>query len=203
VAFNASKTPIGLATQRYTRVAIGLHWLIAALLALNIAYGLQMERLRGPAELAVFQLHKSVGITVLILTLARIGWRLSHRPPAYHPPLKGWEKWLSKGVHLGFYAIMLALPLTGWAIVSSTPITGPTLLYGVIPWPHLPVFPDLPVAAKHALQKPLRGSHHLLVRLTYALIALHLAGALKHALINRDAVLHRMIPLPFLGRKPS
>src|SRR4051812_26860227 len=117
------------AAGRYSTVAILLHWTIAVLLSLNIWYGLQMEALHGLAKFNVFQLHKSVGITVLVLTLARIGWRLAHQPPPYDPPLIGWEHRLSGVVHFGFYVVMLGLPLTGWAVVSVSPTNIPTLLF--------------------------------------------------------------------------
>jgi cytochrome b561 len=194
---------IGKEARRYAIVAIALHWLIVVLLFANIWEGWQMDNLRGLAKFTVFQTHKSIGITVLVLTLARIAWRLTHRPPPYDPPLIPWEKRLSAVVHIGFYVIMLGLPLTGWAIVSASPTNIPTLLYDTIPWPHLPVLHDLPIATRRGLEDPLKETHHLLVKLTYVLIILHVAGALKHAFISRDGVVHRMIPLPFLRGKKA
>ena len=192
----------GRSRDRYASVAILLHWIIAAILLTNIWYGWQMEELRGLAKFNVFQVHKSLGITVLVLTLARIAWRLTHRPPAYDPPLGRWEHMASKAVHVGFYVVMLGLPLTGWAVVSLSPTNIPTLLFKTIPWPHIGFLHDLPMATRRGLEDPVIESHHLLVKLTYALVILHVAGALKHTLISRDGVLHRMLPLPFLrGRK--
>jgi cytochrome b561 len=193
----------GEAARRYTAVAIILHWLIALLLLTNIWEGWQLDDLRGLAKFTVFQLHKSIGITVLVLTLARIAWRLTHKPPKHVPPLKPWEERLSALVHLGFYFIMLGLPLTGWAIVSVSKTNIPTLLFDTIPWPHLPLLHDLPAATKRGLEDPITESHHLLVKLTYGLIVLHVAGALKHLVVSRDGVVHRMIPLPFLRGKAS
>ncbi|MBN9318113.1 MAG: hypothetical protein BGN86_14570 [Caulobacterales bacterium 68-7] len=198
----ATVAAAGRPRDRYTSVAILLHWVIAALLLTNIWYGWQMEELRGLAKFNIFQLHKSLGITVLVLTVVRIAWRLTHRPPAYDPPLGRWEHLASKAVHVGFYVIMLGLPLTGWAVVSLSPTNIPTLLFKTIPWPHIEFLHDLPIATRRGLEDPVTESHHLLVKLTYALVILHVAGALKHTLVSRDGVLHRMLPLPFLrGRK--
>ena len=193
----------GRSGGRYTAVAILLHWVIATLLLTNIWFGWQMEELRGLAKFNTFQLHKSLGITVLLLTLARIAWRLTHKPPPYGAPLGVWEHRLSKAVHIGFYVIMLGLPLTGWAIVSLSPTNLPTLLYKTVPWPHLGFLHDLPIATRRGLTEPVEESHHVLVKLTYALVILHVAGALKHTLLSRDSVLHRMLPLRFLRAKGS
>ena len=83
---------------------------------------------RTPQDFAITQLHKSVGITILLLSLVRIAWRLTHRPPPEPPGLARWELALSKVTHLGFYFIMIAMPLTGWMIVSASGRGIPTLL---------------------------------------------------------------------------
>jgi cytochrome b561 len=187
--------------DRYTAVAIALHWLIAALILTNIWFGWQMDDLRGMAKFNLIQLHKSVGITILVLTLARIAWRLTNPPPPYDPPLIGWEHRLSSLVHIGFYVIMLGLPLTGWALVSLSPTNLPTLLFKTIPWPHIGFLHDLPIGQRRGLAETASESHHLLVKVTYLLLTLHVAGALKHTFISRDSVAYRMIPLPFLRGK--
>lgn len=189
----AKRARSGRPVDRYTGVAIALHWAIAGLLLFNIWQGWQIEDLRGLAKFELMQMHKSIGITVLALTLARIAWRLTAPPPAYEPPLRGWEHRLSGVVHFGFYAIMLGLPLTGWAIVSLSNI--PTLLYGTAPWPHLSFLHSLPAAERRALSPSVVQSHHVLVWITYALLVLHVAGALKHAFVSRDNVVYRMVPL--------
>jgi cytochrome b561 len=193
----------GQPMDRYTAVAIALHWLIAALLLTNVWFGLQMEEQRGMAKFATMQLHKSIGLTVLILTLARIAWRLTHRPPPYAPPIRRWEHAVSKVVHFSFYLLLLGLPLTGWAIVSLSPTNIPTLLYDTVPWPHLGFLHDLPVSQRRGLEDTASETHETLVTIAYVLIALHVAGALKHAVVDRDGVAHRMIPLPFLRSKAS
>ena len=177
---------------RYTRVAIVLHWLIAALLVFEVGLGLRMEGLKGSAQFTVFQLHKSVGITILLLVMLRIVWRLLHRPPAIVG--KRWERALANGVHAAFYAILLALPLSGWLTVSASKLAIPTLLYGTVPWPHVPGIATLPGTAKEVWREAGEFVHVNLVNLLYALLALHVAGALKHHFVDRDGELARMVP---------
>jgi cytochrome b561 len=200
---DSKRSRAGRPRDRYTTVAIALHWLIAAVLLTNIWYGWQIDDLRGMALFKTMQFHKSLGITVLALTLARLAWRLTAPPPVYDPPIRPWERRASKVVHLAFYGIMLGLPLTGWAIVSLSHTNIPTLLYDTIPWPHLGFLHDLPMAQRRALEDPVIESHHVLVKITYALLVLHVGGALKHAFVDRDGVAFRMIPLPFLRSKAS
>ncbi|MDO7834039.1 YceI family protein [Sphingobium sp. HBC34] len=169
--------------QRYNRAAIVLHWAIAALLAFQISVGWALEDL-GARGFALYQLHKSVGMTVLALTLARIAVRYWKPRPAKLEG--GWQGALASGVHVGLYAFMLGAPLTGWALVSTAKVKVPTLIFGTIPLPHLP----LPAAA-HGLAE---NGHGLLAWLGIALVALHVAGALRHHLLMRDGLIWRMVP---------
>jgi cytochrome b561/polyisoprenoid-binding protein YceI len=169
--------------QRYSLVAIILHWAIAALLAFQISVGWALEDL-GARGFAFYQWHKSVGITILLLTLLRIVVRYWKPRPAKLEG--GWQGALASGVHVGLYAFMLGAPLTGWALVSTAKVKVPTLLFGVIPLPHLP----LPASA-HELAE---GGHGLIAWLGIALFLLHVAGALRHHLLMRDGLIWRMIP---------
>jgi cytochrome b561/polyisoprenoid-binding protein YceI len=184
--------PTTPASRRYTAVAIVLHWLIALAIVFQIILGWRMgEGPKGSAQsFALFQLHKSVGVTILLLSLARLGWRLTHRAPTLDLPR--WEALASRLVHAGFYLIMIGLPLTGWVMVSASRIHIPTLLYGVVPWPHLPILPDLAAGPKQAWRQAGEFSHGALVKLTYGLLLLHLAAVAKHQLIDRDAVFSHM-----------
>jgi len=181
----------------YTRVAVALHWAIAALLVFEVALGLNMEEARGTAKFVVFQLHKSVGITIFLLVLLRIVWRFHRRPPLLN--VTGWERALALTVHGAFYVLLLALPLSGWLIVSTSKIAMPTLLYGTVPWPHLPGFASMAEGARDAWLEAGEFVHFNLVNLLYLLVALHLAGALKHHLIDRDGGLTRMVPSAHIG----
>lgn len=169
--------------QRYSRIAIFLHWAIAALLAFQIAVGWTLEGL-GTHGFALFQIHKSVGISILALTLARIAVRYWKPRPA--PAEGGWQGGLAKAVHGGLYLVMLGGPLTGWALVSTAKVKVPTLIFGIIPLPHLP----LPMST-HDLAA---GWHGLFALIGIALFVLHVAGALRHHILLGDGLLWRMIP---------
>jgi cytochrome b561 len=184
----------------YSAVAIALHWLIALGILTNIGLAWYFGTLKGPEAVAPVQLHKSIGITVLALTLIRVGWRLTHAAPALPEVMQAWEKWAAKTVHFVLYLLMLGLPLSGWAMVSASPLirVHPTVLYGVLHIPAVP-FPGLDSDQLHDTHKLLEKTHELLGWIAYATITLHVAAALKHYLIDRDDVLAHMIP--FLRRK--
>ncbi|HZZ34551.1 MAG TPA: cytochrome b, partial [Caulobacteraceae bacterium] len=164
---------------RYSTVAILLHWTIAALIVLQVVLGLRMGERTTPEAFAVFQLHKSVGITILLLSLARLAWRLIHRPPPEPATLAPWERSLATAVHWAFYIVMLGMPLTGWIMVSTSRVVLPTLLYGAIPWPHLPVLPELAGPEKAVWFNAAKTSHLTIILGAGGLLALHVAGALK------------------------
>jgi len=180
---------------RYTTVAIVIHWLIAAAIIFQIILGWRMgDGPKGPATYALFQLHKSIGVTILLLSLLRLAWKLFN--PAPPPPVDQarWEQVAAKLVHVGFYVIMISLPLTGWIIVSASRVPIPTLLFGTVPWPHLPLLPELAEGAKHAWREAGEIGHGVLVKLTYLLLVLHLGAVAKHQILDRDAVFGHMAP---------
>lgn len=180
--------------ERYTHVAIALHWMVAVLILLNLYLGWRMGWEKGMAQFQTFQLHKSVGITVLALSLVRLGWRLTHRPPPYPRDQARWERVTASVVHWTFYGLMIAMPLTGWIIVSASPLNIPTLLYKTVPLPHLGPIHDLSVATRKAIGANFELAHVLLAYGFAALIVLHVAAALKHQFVDRDAELFRMLP---------
>ncbi|MDB5439782.1 MAG: cytochrome b [Caulobacteraceae bacterium] len=181
--------------DRFSVPAIVLHWTIAGLLLFNIWLGWQFDDAKGLIRFNEMQLHKSVGITVLALSLIRLGLRLVIKPPPLPAQMPRWEKIAALTTHWAFYVVMIGLPLTGWAIVSASPTNIPTLLYKHIPWPHLGFIHDMAMPARKSAEKAFTAAHHLLGKLTYALILLHVGAALKHQFVNRDAVLWRMLPL--------
>lgn len=171
--------------QRYSLGAILLHWLIAAALVFQIVFAESLEGPRGPDLFARFQLHKSVGITILLLSVMRLGWRfVAPRPTSLPGP--GWAVFLSKAVHFGFYVFMIAAPVTGWIMVSTSKTKIETLLFGVVPWPNLPV--------PAALGGPAGFLHHYMPNIAIALLVLHVAGALRHQYMLGHPVLSRMLP---------
>ena len=182
------------AADRYSSVAIVLHWAIAIAILLNLYLGLNYENAHGLAKFQVLQLHKSVGFTVLALSLLRLVWRLVNRPPSLPAEMKRWEKLAAEATHWGFYVIMLGLPLTGWVIVSASPTNIPTLLYKTVPFPHLGFIHALPMASRRAIEDKVGDVHVVMAFLTMAMIVLHVGAALKHQFWNRDGVLYRMAP---------
>ena len=174
-----------MSPQRYSRAAIALHWLIALLLAFQISLGWTLDGPNTPALFARFQLHKSVGILILVLSLARLAIRFARPRPA---PMAGpaWARALASLVHGLFYVVLIGAPITGWIMVSTAKIKVPTLLFGVIPLPHLPV--------SDTLGGPAGNAHGLLAALAVGLFLLHVAGALRHQWLLGKPALQRMIP---------
>jgi cytochrome b561/polyisoprenoid-binding protein YceI len=169
--------------QRYNLGAIILHWLLALALTFQLSLGLGLEYL-GRNGFAQYQLHKSVGIAILALSLLRLIWRLMYRRP---PALEGgFSGWLAKAVHFGLYLFMIGAPLTGWLLVSTERVNVPTMLFGAVHWPHLP--------APHSFNGFAHISHSLLGFLGIALILLHVAGAIRHQWLIRDNLMARMAP---------
>lgn len=181
--------------RRYTTVAITLHWVIAlSIIALLIA-GLVMSEddlLEKSLRFQVIQLHKSLGLTVLVLSFIRLLWRLMHKPPALPPTMPAWEKYAAAATHFAFYILMFALPLTGWALVSTSSWGLPTIWFGLFEWPHLPILSTL--ADKKPANEIFGETHEILAYITIALIFLHVGAAMKHYLWNRDEVLSHMLP---------
>lgn len=171
----------------YSKWAIALHWMIAGLLAFQIGQGLALEaQPQGAEQFAVYQLHKSLGVTILALTIVRLIIRLIvRRPDAVMD--SGWARALSGLVHWSFYSVMILGPLSGWIIVSTARIKVPTLLFGTIPWPHLPV--------GSLWHQPMEQLHEVMAWLAVGLFALHVAGALRHQFAKADHLLERMIPV--------
>ena len=172
-------------TQRYSYTAITLHWLIALLLAFQIALGWALEGNNSPELFARYQLHKSIGISILLLSLARLVIRLFvSRPPASDGP--AWTRALASTVHWLFYLVMILGPITGWLLVSTARVQVPTLLFGLVPWPHLPV--------GRSWHESAESIHGAMAWLAIGLFALHIAGAFRHQWLLGKPELQRMIP---------
>ena len=173
--------------MRYTATAKWLHWLVAALIVANLALGLWMVGLPGitPTKLRAFNWHKWVGVTVFVLASVRLLWRLGHAPPPLPASMRGWERRAAQTSHALLYALLFALPLSGYFYSLSTGY--PIVWFGIIPLPVV-IGPD------PALKPVLVAVHHLLAWAMLAIVAVHAAAALKHHLVDRDDVLRRMLP---------
>jgi cytochrome b561 len=156
--------------------------------------GLAMTHLKlEPTRLfELYQLHKSIGITVFLAAFLRLAWRLSHRPPDLPEAMPAVEKAAATSGHLLLYAFLFALPVTGWALVSASVFNIPTVLYGIVPWPDLPLLPTLD--GKAPLEALLKLAHAYGAYALMALVAVHAAAAFRHHFITGDDVLMRMLP---------
>jgi len=187
--------PASAEKPRYTIVAIVLHWLMALTLVGMVFMGWRMEDMRDLAlsgELTFAEVqtyynwHKTIGISLLVLALARLGWRFTHKVPPMPDTMKPWEKLAARGTHIGFYVVMIAVPVFGWLTASATNFPSYIANNPALQLPHLPV-PD-------SLYEPLGSIHGAGGWVIFCLLALHAGAALKHHFINKDDVLTRMIP---------
>lgn len=183
-----------VASSHYTAVAQALHWLLALGLTAMVVLGLVMTHagLSRLTQFKLYQLHKSIGITILLVALLRLAWRLAHRPPPLPRAMPAWEKGAAHASHVILYALMIGLPLVGWIMVSVSPFNLPTVLYGVVPWPHVPGLAH--VANKPFWEGVAKTVHAYGAYLLIALVGLHAAAALRHHFVLRDDVLARMLP---------
>ena len=181
------------AMQRYTGVAIALHWLIAVAILGTFLLAQYMTNLQlSPAKLKLYSYHKWIGVTIFLLVLMRIAWRLAHRPPLPPASMPAWQHSAASIAHFFLYALTLAIPVSGWLMSSAS---GFQVVYlGVIP------IPDLMAKSKDAAQE-LKQLHEALNWLMVVVVAMHVAAALKHHLIDRDDVMRRM--LPFLKQRSA
>ena len=182
------------ASPRYTGTAIVLHWLLALLILAALGWGLYMVELRlSPWKLKAYAWHKWLGLTIFLLVLARLAWRLTHQPPPLPATLPAWQRLLAGISHALLYLLMLAMPLTGWLMSSAKGFQ--TVYFGVLP------IPDL-LDKNNVLGDALASAHATLAWLLIALLAPHVAAALKHHFIDRDDVLRRMLPfMPSFRKK--
>jgi cytochrome b561 len=202
--------------SRYTAVAIVLHWAVAFAILFNLPLGLWMHARAEHNDISesvfrAFQLHKSVGLTVLALSLVRLGWRLANATPALPEHMPAWERFAAKATHWAFYVLMIALPLTGWLYVSAgwsahtdQPLAAPTRYFGLFHVPDLFGLSHADNAARASAAHFWLPAHGLLGWAMLALAALHVAAALKHQFFDRDAVMAHMVPgLRAPGKQPA
>jgi cytochrome b561 len=173
--------------QRYSRTAILLHWLIALLIIGAFTLGLIMTGIHGfsPTKLKYYSWHKWAGVTVLALAALRLLWRLFNAPPSYPASVTPFQQRAAHGLHLALYVLMFAVPISGYFYTLAAGV--PVVYLGMLPLPVL-IEPDA------ALKPVLQSVHYWLTMGMAALVVLHTLAALKHAIIDRDGVLRRMLP---------
>ncbi len=183
----------GAASKKYHGFSIALHWLLAIALAAVFALGLYMADLPfSPQRLILYNWHKWAGVTILLLSVVRLAWRLTHRPPA-HPQtvvhaMTGWQMRAYHATHALMYALFFVVPLVGWAYSSAVGFS--IVLFGIVPLPDF-------VPVSKPLAELIKPWHKISAFGLAGLVLLHVAAALKHHWIDRDGLLERMLP----GRK--
>lgn len=173
-------------SQRYTRTAIFLHWLVALGLAGTFALGFYMQDLPlSPGKLQLYSWHKWAGVTLLALIVVRLAWRMAHRAPHFPDTMGPTARLAAHAGHWLLYALMLAIPLSGWLMSSAQGFS--VVWFGILPLPDL-------VARDAALGALLKDVH---VTLNYTLLIAvigHICAALMHHFVRKDTVLARMLP---------
>jgi cytochrome b561 len=181
---------------RYTRVAIVLHWLVAALIAANLVLVWFVDDWPKDWTRPVIDLHKSFGITVLGLVLLRLLWRIGHKPPPLPAAYPAWERRASTIAHGVLYLLILAIPISGWMHDSAWKDgpTHPVKLFWLIPWPRIPMIANTAQPMKEHLHDIFFAAHTWFAYVLYGLFGLHVAAALKHQWIDRQPEIQRMLP---------
>ena len=167
-------------------IARSFHWFIALLIIAQFVIGRIAEAMSlSPAKLDLFVWHKSIGLTILLLVLLRLIWRLADPPPAPPTSSPGWETKLAAGGHYLLYLLMFAVPLSGWWISDASRV--PFKAYFVMPMPDF-------VETNRAMQETAEGVHEGLVTALLVVALIHVAAALRHHFLLKDDVLRRMLP---------
>ncbi|HEY4077640.1 MAG TPA: cytochrome b/b6 domain-containing protein [Rhizomicrobium sp.] len=159
--------------RRYGQFALTLHWLIALLVLVNIVLALCFtDAPATPGTRLLAQTHKSIGLSILGLTLVRLAWRLAHRPILPHSAL-------ARLMHRLFYMLLIGVPLAGWALVSVSPRNTPTYWFGLFHWPHLFFLNALPLALRARWLSGFVTLHNVLAFSVLILVLPHVLGALR------------------------
>lgn len=191
-----SLDPRAAPVARYDRIAMTLHWVVAVLIVVGVVAGLAAANADDANVRALVDFHKSIGLTALGLIVLRILWRLSHKPPPLPRSYPKLEKTGAHAAHFALYAVMLLLPLTGYIHDSAWrgAATHPIVLFGLIPFPRIGFIETLGLATKDLVHEAFSAIHTYLGYILYALVALHIGGALKHQWVDREKELQRMLP---------
>lgn len=177
----------------YGLIAILFHWTMALLIMGMLALGLYMHDLPAidPSTFELYQLHKSFGFVILTLAMFRLLWRVANPSPKLPDTMPTWERTAAHLGHVGLYALMFLLPISGWFMVSASPWGIPTFVFNVLNVPHLPV--PAALGTKEQAEALLITLHGYMAYFLIALLIAHLGAALKHHFIARDDTLRRMI----------
>ncbi|RAK52423.1 cytochrome b [Phenylobacterium deserti] len=179
---------------RYSPVGVAFHWTMAALILFQLWWGWRTGHLPvGADKLQAYEVHSQVGLLILVLTLARMFWRALVPGPINDADKPGWQSVAAHLTHFAFYACLLGLPLSGWAMWSATAREQDLSVAGVAPWPHLP-FEELAPPLLWTIEAWAEQMHWLFVVALLLMLPLHIGAAIKHELVDRDDVLKGMLP---------
>lgn len=171
------------AQTRYSNIAILLHWAIAALMIYMLFWG--EDLIRSAKDSFTPSIHASIGITILVLSVIRLAWRLMNQPPAQLGKVHGWQNRFAETVHWLFYVLMIGIPITGMADfghhLTRHPEQAGASIFGLFPVPQIPF-------------EALGRLHGLATKAAIGLLILHVLGALKHQFWDKDRLINRMIP---------
>jgi cytochrome b561/polyisoprenoid-binding protein YceI len=175
--------------QKYHKLAIILHWVMAICIIGMLAGGYVMANVHLPKMLKfdLYQYHKSLGICLLVAFFARLAVRLVTTTPELSENMKPIEKIAAKAGHLLLYSLMFAMPFSGWLLVSSSSYGLPTMVFGAFEFPHFPS-----VASNHNVHELAEEAHEIMAYVLAGVILLHIAAVLKHHLIDHENLLPRM-----------
>ena len=181
-------------TQRYHGISIGFHWLVAFLIIGMLVVGNYMVSLEeaDPLRFWLTQWHKSFGIVTMILIVCRVIWRFTYRPPSLPGHMNTWEVRAAGTTHVLLYLLITLIPVSGWIMVSASPLELPTVIFNSIHWPHLPPFDSLP--NKSDISSLFNEVHAVAGWVLIALLIAHIGAALRHQFVLRDAIAKRMSP---------
>lgn len=172
--------------EQWGAVSKIFHWGLALLIVATAIYGLRAEDApMGPPKFELFAIHKSLGLTVFVLMIARLGWRFLNPVPILPPALSGWERLAAGAAHWVLYGLFLAMPLSGWVVTSAANF--PISFFGLFEVP-LISGPD------KALQENASLAHQVLFWAILGVVGIHAAAALRHHFLLKDDILKRMLP---------
>jgi cytochrome b561 len=172
--------------RRYGITAQALHWIVAGLIVTQFVLARMAAHLPlGAHKLALLAQHKSFGMTVFILAVIRLVWRLKNPVPPLPTDMRRVERFLAHATHVSFYVLLFAMPLSGWLMSSAKNYS--VSWFGAFSWPNL-------IKPNETAFDFFRALHHLLSDVLFAIACLHVLAALKHHFWNRDDVLVRMLP---------
>jgi len=174
--------------ERFGIVATTLHWLTLVLLVGAFTLAISMVNMPfSPRKLELYSWHKWVGVTIFLVAVLRLAWRLANPVPRQSPSMPQWQRRLAGLSHAALYAILIVMPVTGW--IMSSALNLPVVYLGLV---HIPS----PFGVDRALGETMKVVHLSLAVTLVALVTIHVLASLYHHLILRDDTLRRMLPWP-------